>query len=135
MSEKKWQTVANVFGVVGLAAALPIVIHSLVTGEGIHTGGLLLMIYFVLHLLQQWKGHTWRALPVIAFGGGGGGFRPPDPEHDHGAGRGRDRARGGHHLCASGAGLCILDPEWLQGVVDSSLGDELVPGVVVSSPE
>ena len=74
MSEKKWQTVANVFAFAGLAAALPIVIHSLVTGEGIHTGGLLLAIYFVLHLLQQWKGHTWRALPVIAFGGAAVGF-------------------------------------------------------------
>ncbi len=74
MSEKKWQTGLNVIAFVGLATALPIVIHSLVTGEGIHTGGLLLMIYFVLHLLQQWKGRTWRALPVIAFGGAAVGF-------------------------------------------------------------
>lgn len=58
MSMKRWQAGLNLIAFVGLAAALPVVIHSLVTGEGIHTLGLLLSILLVLLLLQ---GRKWRA--------------------------------------------------------------------------
>ncbi len=58
MSMKRWQAGLNVIAFVGLAAALAVVIHSLATGEGIHTLGLLLSVLLVLLLLQ---GRKWRA--------------------------------------------------------------------------
>ena len=58
MSTNKWQAGLNMIALLGLAASLAVVIHSLATGEGIHTLGLLLSVLLVLLLLQ---GRKWRA--------------------------------------------------------------------------
>ena len=74
MSKKNWLTWTTVFAFIGLAAALSIVIHSLVTGQGIHSFGLLIGIFMALQLVQERKGLTSRALPVVASVGAVVGF-------------------------------------------------------------
>lgn len=69
MSMKKWQAGLNMIAFLGLAASLAVVIHSLVTGQGIHTLGFLLGIFLLMMILEDRKGRAWRGIPVIAFAG------------------------------------------------------------------
>ena len=55
MPNKKQPVWVNAIAFIGLAASLTVVIHNLVTGEGIHTVSLLLSILLALHLLRQWR--------------------------------------------------------------------------------
>lgn len=67
MSNNKRPAWVNAIAFVGLAAAMTVVIHSLVTGQGIHSLALLTGLFLVLMILSERKGRTWRGLPVIAF--------------------------------------------------------------------
>ena len=55
MPNKQQPVWVNVIAFIGLAASLAVVIHSLVTGEGIHTLALVVGIFMVLHLLREWR--------------------------------------------------------------------------------
>ena len=65
MSKTKRQTVAIVSASIGLACALTLVIHSLVTGQGIHSFGLLIGIFMALLLVQERKGRMWKGLVTM----------------------------------------------------------------------
>lgn len=66
MSNEKRPAWVNAIAFVGLAAAASVVIHSLVTGGGIHSLAFLTGLLLVLMILSERKGRTWKGLPVIA---------------------------------------------------------------------
>ena len=69
MPNQKQPVWVNAIAFIGLAASMTVVIHSLVTGQGIHTFSLLLSIFLVMVILRDRKGRTWKGISVIAFAG------------------------------------------------------------------